>query len=162
MATQNSLDLLLRQPAVLEEQRRQIRQEMESLAFQNYPVFLKTASCATVVHSEVRPSNAVILQIKFVTSCYQMRSAGARLDSVIAHLPELASACQGFTKKTASINKVRQQRIKTLKQHPSLLEMLELPQLLDTCIRVRTAPQIDLFLSLYLTQPYRPTELQLR
>jgi hypothetical protein len=66
-----------------------------------------------------------------------MRSAVDKLDSLVSTLPELSTAAQDFTKRTAAINKTRQQYVRTLKQHPNLLEILELPQLMGTCVRVR-------------------------
>jgi hypothetical protein len=79
LTTNNSLEQLLKQPAILEEQRRQIRQEMESLAFNNYPIFLQTASCVTEVHSQVSLSRALIFTVQpFIDSLFDIDAFSSR------------------------------------------------------------------------------------
>jgi hypothetical protein len=50
-------------------------------------------------------------------------------------LPEFAQRCQDFSKASSDINTHRRLNSLTLTRNAQLLEILELPQLMDTCIR---------------------------
>lgn len=49
-------------------------------------------------------------------------------------LPNLSSKCEQFIKTSSEINASRRLNTLTLRRNAELLEILELPQLMDTCI----------------------------
>jgi hypothetical protein len=57
------------------------------------------------------------------------------LDSLLTKLPQFAQQCQDFSKASSDINTHRRLNSLTLTRNAQLLEILELPQLMDTCIR---------------------------
>ena len=50
-------------------------------------------------------------------------------------LPEFSSTCSTFLSKAESISQARALNSLTLKTHSQILEILEIPQLMDTCVR---------------------------
>lgn len=57
------------------------------------------------------------------------------MDSLLTKLPQFAQQCQDFSKASSDINTHRRLNSLTLTRNAQLLEILELPQLMDTCIR---------------------------
>lgn len=70
------------------------------------------------------------------------------LNTLLQQLPRLSDACKDFCVKAKDIQKVfpsswsplkspqrREANKKTIASHPQLLELLEIPQLMDTCVR---------------------------
>ena len=52
-------------------------------------------------------------------------------------LPDLSRECESFLAKAQEINKRRHVANLTLQHHANLLELLEIPQLMDTCVKNR-------------------------
>ena len=57
------------------------------------------------------------------------------VDNLVADLPSLTDACQNFQGNGANILKSYKRNRQTLQHHIQLLELLEIPQLMDTCVR---------------------------
>lgn len=57
------------------------------------------------------------------------------LDKLIGILPNVTKKCADFIATSSEINTARRLNSLTLKRNAQLLEILELPQLVDTCIR---------------------------
>lgn len=57
------------------------------------------------------------------------------MDSLIDKLPSLTKKCEQFIATSSEINTSRRLNSLTLRRNAQLLEILELPQLMDTCIR---------------------------
>ncbi len=110
------LDRLQAEPHILFENKQQIQEEIKNLAFSNYKTFIRTAQCSREIYSDFS-----IIE--------------SRLDQLISKLPEFTSSCENFTKNIQSINASRRSNNLTLQKHNQLLEILEISQLMDTCVR---------------------------
>lgn len=64
-----------------------------------------------------------------------MTSVTQELDSMLTTLPKLNTSCKEFSSKAQEITNRRLKNKNTLHHHPELLELLEIPQLMDTCVR---------------------------
>ena len=58
-----------------------------------------------------------------------------KLDNLITQLPDFSSKCDNFTKLIQGLNTNRRSNNLTLQKHNQLLEILEISQLMDTCVR---------------------------
>ena len=58
-----------------------------------------------------------------------------KLDQLITKLPEFSQKCDNFTKLIQGLNTSRRSNNVTLQKHNQLLEILEISQLMDTCVR---------------------------
>jgi len=111
-----TLERLVKEPSSLTEKSTQVKLEMEQLAFSNYKAFIQTSDCIKDVHSEISKGTE---RMKFL------------LDT----LPKLGKECETFTKTAQEIEEVRMMNRLALQQHTQILELLEIPQLMDTCVR---------------------------
>uniref|UniRef100_A0A6B2L2J8 Conserved oligomeric Golgi complex subunit 8 n=1 Tax=Arcella intermedia TaxID=1963864 RepID=A0A6B2L2J8_9EUKA len=89
---------------------------MENFAFSNYKTLIKGAECTKTIHTEVK-------------------ELAKELNQMEKNLSSLSQACFNFTESTTEIAKKRKTNYITLQQHNVLLELLELPQLMDTCVK---------------------------
>ncbi|CAF1101254.1 unnamed protein product [Adineta ricciae] len=90
--------------------------QMLSLTFDNYSTFIQTAECSKNISndfSKIEDSLSVILK----------------------QLDDFSSCCQTFIRETEQTNSLRKQNMFTLQKYPQLLEILEIPQIMDTCVR---------------------------
>uniref|UniRef100_A0A1B0CWU1 Conserved oligomeric Golgi complex subunit 8 n=1 Tax=Lutzomyia longipalpis TaxID=7200 RepID=A0A1B0CWU1_LUTLO len=95
----------------------QLRKETQDLAISNYKTFILTSECSREIFREFRETEH-------------------KLDGLIEKLPKFFNVCEEFVKKSDDINTSRQLNIVTMKRHSDLIDILKLPQLMDTCIRV--------------------------
>lgn len=65
----------------------------------------------------------------------KMSNVNGQLDYILARMPKLGSACKDFCQRAQEINQRRLKNRNTLNYHTQLLELLEIPQLMDTCVR---------------------------
>ncbi|KAM9817570.1 conserved oligomeric Golgi complex subunit 8 [Neosynchiropus ocellatus] len=110
------LENLVREPERLEEERAQILQQTRDLAFSNYQTFIRTADCTRDLY----------------------RDFGRVEDSVtrlLEKLPRLGERCRVFMQEAEQISTSRRRTSLTLNRHTEILEVLEIPQLMDTCVR---------------------------
>lgn len=112
----HSLDRLAREPQLLAEEQAQLRGQAQEAAVVQYPAFLATAGAAAAAHG------AAV-------------GAVQHLNSLASDLSGLAAAATAFSD-SASELVARRVRTKQLQaaQGP-LAEVLEVPALMDTCIR---------------------------
>jgi len=59
----------------------------------------------------------------------------AKLDQLVEDLPVLDARCRSFLDAIGRIAAARKANSLVLQYHPQLLELLELPQLMETCVR---------------------------
>ena len=104
------------EPARLENEKSRILDLTQDLAFQNYKTFIKTAKCSKDIFKDF----GVI---------------ETRLQSLLDKLPLLSEHGHSFIKEAAGISDIRSSNSLTLTRHTELLEILEIPQLMDTCVR---------------------------
>ncbi|KAI8093475.1 Dor1-like family-domain-containing protein [Halteromyces radiatus] len=114
--TSLSLEELIQEPSLLRSNQQQLQQEAQQLAFTEYPSFLHAESCR--------------------------RGFGSTLDDVDQHLNELLSeaapalqqACEAFTSQAKDIVQERAKMTRVLEHQLVLMDLIELPQLMDTCV----------------------------
>ncbi|XP_051580904.1 conserved oligomeric Golgi complex subunit 8-like [Myxocyprinus asiaticus] len=110
------VDKLNREPERLSEERAQILQQTRELAFSNYKTFIRTADCTQHIYTDFsRVENSV--------------------SKLLNKLPSFGEKCRGFIKEAEEISVSRRMNSLTLNRHTEILEILEIPQLMDTCVR---------------------------
>ncbi|XP_052008322.1 conserved oligomeric Golgi complex subunit 8 [Xyrauchen texanus] len=110
------VDKLNREPERLSEERAQILQQTRELAFSNYKTFIRTADCTKHIYTDFsRVENSV--------------------SKLLNKLPSFGEKCRGFIKEAEEISVSRRMNSLTLNRHTEILEILEIPQLMDTCVR---------------------------
>ncbi|KAK5914858.1 hypothetical protein CesoFtcFv8_000505 [Champsocephalus esox] len=110
------LEQLVREPERLQEDRALILQQTRDLAFRNYQTFIRTANCTELIYRDFS------------------RVEGS-VNRLIGKLPGLGERCRGFMKEAEEIGTSRRMNSLTLNRHTEILEILEIPQLMDTCVR---------------------------
>lgn len=86
------------------------------MAITNYKTFIQTSECSREIFKEFKDTEK-------------------QLDCLLEKLPTFNEKCLNFMKVSTEINTSRRLNSLTLKKNAQLLEILELPQLMDTCIR---------------------------
>jgi len=114
--TSSTYERLLREPEALQLEHERCAREMEQLAVQNYGAFIGSAK---------------------VTQAVQQGLGGIQgsLDEMAESLQPLQEGLRGFQATAAGLASRRASLRNVLQQHGALLELLELPQLLDACVR---------------------------
>lgn len=110
------VDKLSREPERLSEERAQILQQTEELAFCNYQTFIRTADCTQNTYRDFG----------------RVESSVTRM---LDKLPGFGERCRSFMKEAEQIGVSRRMNSLTLNRHTEILEILEIPQLMDTCVR---------------------------
>ncbi|KAK7487633.1 hypothetical protein BaRGS_00021183 [Batillaria attramentaria] len=107
---------LAQEPDRLAEEKSQILEETQDLAFHNYTTFIQTANCSKEIFQDFQ----IIEQ---------------HLDDLLGKLPTFSEECNKVVQKAQEISSSRRMNTLTLQRHTHLLEVLEMPQLMDTCVR---------------------------
>ncbi|XP_059926902.1 conserved oligomeric Golgi complex subunit 8 [Gadus macrocephalus] len=110
------VEKLNREPDRLSEERAQILQQTRELAFSNYKTFIRTADCTEEIYRDFG----------------RIESSVSKL---LDKLPSFGEKCRGFMKEAEQIGASRRMNSLTLNRHTEILEILEIPQLMDTCVR---------------------------
>ncbi|XP_067327177.1 conserved oligomeric Golgi complex subunit 8 isoform X1 [Anolis sagrei] len=110
------LEALRREPGRLAEERAQLGAQTRALAFAHYKTFIRSAECT----AQTRRGFA---------------GTEAGLDRLLARLPPFAHSCRNFMREAEQIAQSRRMNNLTLNRHTEILEILEIPQLMDTCVR---------------------------
>ena len=110
------IDRLAREPERLREEKSQILSETRDLAFHNYKTFIETAECSKEVFED-------------------FQSVEGHLDGLLDRLPKFSDSCRALGEVAKDMNSRRRLNSLTLSRHTQLLEILEIPQLMDTCVR---------------------------
>eukprot|EP00958_Prasinococcus_capsulatus_P030238 scaffold7998_cov417-Prasinococcus_capsulatus_cf.AAC.16 len=111
-----SLERLNKEPELLTADGERLRRQMQESAVTNYRAFISTAECTKSIRLE-------------------MDSVDAHLENLMGELPVLSEGCDAFTRSAQEVIQKRKQNKVTLANHSQLLDLLEIPQLLDTCVR---------------------------
>ncbi|XP_055592394.1 conserved oligomeric Golgi complex subunit 8-like [Uranotaenia lowii] len=110
------VDELKKEKARLQEESKQNIEHTQDLAINNYQTFIATAECSREIYQ------------KFVETEHRVQSLSDKL-------PDFTATCQRFLANSSNINSARRLNSLTLTRNAELLEILELPQLMETCIR---------------------------
>ncbi|XP_060109859.1 conserved oligomeric Golgi complex subunit 8 [Heteronotia binoei] len=110
------LEALRREPGRLAEERAQLGAQTRALAFAHYKTFIRSAEC---------------------TAGTRRGFAGIEegLDRLRGRLAPFAETCRTFSREAEHIAQSRHMNSLTLNRHTEILEVLEIPQLMDTCVR---------------------------
>ena len=114
--TSYSMSRLEREPTLLQDKQTEIQRSIEQLAVSNYRTFVDTAEAVHAAHQSV-----VELE--------------AGLGLLEAELPRFATKCSEFVTRSAGTRQQQQLNRLMIDNQVALLELLEIPQLMDTCVR---------------------------
>nr|SVE78168.1 EOG090X04G7 [Daphnia lumholtzi] len=98
------------------EEKTSIINQTQELAFQEYPTFIETAQCTKEIFQNFQKVNQ-------------------STEKLTAGLTTLKEKCLEFSQTAQSLSTARRLTSLALSRHTQLLEILELPQLMDTCVR---------------------------
>uniref|UniRef100_A0A1A9W1R1 Conserved oligomeric Golgi complex subunit 8 n=1 Tax=Glossina brevipalpis TaxID=37001 RepID=A0A1A9W1R1_9MUSC len=110
------VEQLKKEQSRLIEEAKNVDEQTQDLAISNYKTFIRTAENSRSIYSE-------------------FKNAENQVEILIEKLPELSNKCENFLKESSEINEARRLNSITLKKNAQLLEILELPQLMERCIR---------------------------
>lgn len=118
MSELSSYDInkLNHEPQHLEDEKANILDQIRELAFNNYRTFIKAAECSKDIFQDFE-----IIENK--------------LENIMNRLPTLSGEATGFMQTAQKICADRRSNSMTLSLHTQILEVLEIPQLMDTCVR---------------------------
>ena len=107
---------LEREPALLQDKQSEIQRSIEQLAVSNYRTFVDTAEAVHAAHQSV-------IELE------------AGLGLLEAELPRFSTKCSEFVQRSAGIRQQQHLNRLLIDNQVALLELLEIPQLMDTCVR---------------------------
>lgn len=111
-----SLERLGKEPELLKADQDHLRKQAEESAVKHYKAFINTASCLEAAKEE-------------------MQGLAGHVDALLQDIPVLDRICDQFVT-TAKALQAKQTENKQLQSnHATMLELLEVPQLMDTCVR---------------------------
>ncbi|KAJ4911932.1 conserved oligomeric Golgi complex component-related protein [Raphanus sativus] len=111
-----TLDRLHKEPELLRVDAERIQRQMQEVAVGNYRAFITAADALLAIRQEVS-------------------SIDKHLESLIGEVPKLTSGCTEFVDSAENILEKRKMNQALLANHSTLLDLLEIPQLMDTCVR---------------------------
>ncbi|XP_057375009.1 conserved oligomeric Golgi complex subunit 8-like [Daphnia carinata] len=98
------------------EEKTSIINQTQELAFQEYPTFIETAQCTKEIFQN-------------------FQKVSQSTEKLTSGLTTLKEKCLEFSQTAQSLSAARRLTSLALSRHTQLLEILELPQLMDTCVR---------------------------
>lgn len=111
----HKLEEIKKEETHLIEENCAIVEQTQNLAITNYKAFIQTSECSREIVTD-------------------FRDVERKLDHLIDNLLHLTGQCENFINRSHEINTSRRLNSLTLRRNVQLLEILELPQLMDTCI----------------------------
>lgn len=109
-------DRLTIEPERVTEELNTVQSSTQELAFSNYKTFIQTSDCSKQIYNELATTEQ-------------------HLQNLTTQMPGFLEKCEQFKTVAADISTHRRLTSLTLSKHTSLLEILELPQLMDTVVR---------------------------
>ena len=88
----------------------------QRLAYNNYKTFISNGECTELVSEDFSTIERLV-------------------DKLIDNLPKLVDKCSTFGLEAKSISNRWEDVSQMLSKHPQIVEVLEIPQLMDTCVR---------------------------
>ncbi|XP_036328695.1 conserved oligomeric Golgi complex subunit 8 [Rhagoletis pomonella] len=110
------VEQLKKEQTRLADETKRIVEQTQDLAISNYKTFIHTAENSRSIFTE-------------------FQNAEEQVGTLLSKLPLFTAECESFLAKAEDINENRRINSITLKKNAQLLEILELPQLMERCIR---------------------------
>uniref|UniRef100_A0A034V2J5 Conserved oligomeric Golgi complex subunit 8 n=1 Tax=Bactrocera dorsalis TaxID=27457 RepID=A0A034V2J5_BACDO len=110
------VEQLKKEQARLADENKRIVEQTQELAISNYRTFIHTAENSRSIFTE-------------------FKNTEEQVSTLLDKLPVFTAECENFLAKAEDINEERRINSITLKKNAQLLEILELPQLMERCIR---------------------------
>ncbi|XP_076249420.1 conserved oligomeric Golgi complex subunit 8 [Calliopsis andreniformis] len=110
------VDQLSKEPDHLDDEKNSVLQTTQELVFANYKTFIQTAESSREIFR-------------------QFNETESRLDELVQNIPKFVEKCQLFCDTSKDINAHRRVNSLTLTRNAELLEVLEMPQLMESCLR---------------------------
>lgn len=114
--TSYSVSQIRDEPSKLLHEKNQILADTQNLAFQNYSTFIEAADCSSAVFND-------------------FERVDDHLDILLEQVSTARSASLQFASKSAELNELKQKNSLILTKHAQILEVLEIPQVMETCVR---------------------------
>lgn len=109
------LDELLREPFELSQQQAKAKRDAQQLAFRNYPSFLHAQTCRHEAEET-------------------LDGLDVHLGEFLASVPDLQQACEEFEISAKQLKQERAKITSVLEHQNVLTDLLEIPQLMETCV----------------------------
>ncbi|XP_030240048.1 conserved oligomeric Golgi complex subunit 8 [Drosophila navojoa] len=110
------VEQLKKEQTRLADETKRILEQTQELAISNYKTFITTAENSRSIFNE-------------------FKKAEDQVDTLIGKLPAFSAKCEEFLTESAELTEQRRLNSITLHKNAQLLEILELPQLMERCIR---------------------------
>ncbi|ALC39317.1 CG6488 [Drosophila busckii] len=110
------VEQLKKEQTRLADETKRILEQTQDLAISNYKTFITTAENSRSIFNE-------------------FQKAEEQVDTLIGKLPTFSGKCEQFLKDSSELTEQRRLNSITLQKNAQLLEILELPQLMERCIR---------------------------
>lgn len=110
------VDQLNKEPDHLNDEKTSVLQTTQELVFANYKTFIQTAESSREIFK-------------------QFNETESHLNGLVQKIPNFMEKCQSFCDKSKDINTHRRINSLTLTRNAELLEILEMPQLMESCLR---------------------------
>lgn len=110
-----TLDRLHKEPELLRVDAERIQRQMQEVAVGNYRAFISAADALLSIREEVS-------------------AVDMHLETLINEIPKLTSGCTEFIESAEQILEKRKMNQTLLANHSTLLDLLEIPQLMDTYV----------------------------
>ncbi|RSH84491.1 uncharacterized protein EHS24_006012 [Apiotrichum porosum] len=110
------LKTLLAEASVISNEAGSVESELTNLCYREYPTFISVHNCSSAVTSAFDDFSS---------------SLGRLLDAV----PALEEECRTFVRSTSGVQNARAKAALVQEHQDKLFDLLEIPQLMDTCVR---------------------------
>lgn len=107
---------LLRQPSLISVETSTVESDLTNLCFREYPTFISVHRCSSAVKSA-------------------FDDFSDSLEKLIGSVPALEDECQTFSSSMSKIQRIRSKASLVQEHQDKLLDLLEIPQLMETCVR---------------------------
>ncbi|KAG9011326.1 hypothetical protein FRB93_003128 [Tulasnella sp. JGI-2019a] len=114
--TSLSLPQLLQEPATLASEASFLTSELTNLCHSQYATFLSLHNASTALSTS-------------------FASFSSSLSALVDAVPNLESQCASFAQETRALRSERRKVTTVLEHHEKLLDILQIPQLIDTCVK---------------------------
>jgi conserved oligomeric Golgi complex subunit 8 len=111
-----SVERLRKEPELLDEEKKKIERSILSACTSNYTAFTDAARCLESIHVE-------------------LSTVSKSLDLLLKDVPAMASACDDFSRKSSQLVDQFAANKQLANSQSSLMEVLEIPYLMETCVR---------------------------